>query len=31
MINFSFKDIMCIGEFNVDIIIGKVFKGSFGL
>lgn len=24
-------DILCIGEFNVDIIIGKVFKGSFDL
>lgn len=23
--------ILCIGEFNVDIIIGKVFKGSFYL
>lgn len=23
--------ILCIGEFNVDIIIGKVFKGSFDL
>lgn len=24
-------DILCIGEFNVDIIIGKIFKGSFDL
>lgn len=23
--------ILCIGEINVDIIIGKVFKGSFDL
>lgn len=23
--------ILCIGEFNVDIIIGKIFKGSFDL
>lgn len=29
MINSSLKDIMRIGEFNVDTITGKVSKGSF--